>query len=383
MKMEIISILVVLLSHSVYCRCSGMNSTSLSLSLPRLYPNLYFIGVSKCGTTSVANILTQHPLVVGVGRGDAMAGESHLFDKCTAEETNARQTILLRNNLQKKNSEKILKNGILMHYTPHYMGSDSVINKIQASLKMSENPVKARYLVMLRNPVSRTSSSWWYKNHCYQKMEGPCLHYFESIAQGVVSAINLDKCHNANKISLNRMIEKMKAGESVKESTLDTCSLGILAAHTTSFYGAHIGKSLYVNQLMLWLNKISLDDIYLMIFENFIENPTREIELFLDWMGVKTYGEDGYSSKEALEILTKKQYNSHPIPEAVSSNQVRPLSKSLTTYFQLSIQQLQYLVTKNEKNLSIAEMSGNWSDYSADMLRFHLQQREERTKKGT
>jgi hypothetical protein len=73
-------------------------------------PNLYFIGVSKGGTTSMIHILTQHPLVVGVGNSAAgnSAGESHImnmkgFD--SIDQIKQEETIRLQHNLKNKNAQ--------------------------------------------------------------------------------------------------------------------------------------------------------------------------------------------------------------------------------------------------------------------------------------
>ena len=42
-------------------------------------PSLYFIGVSKCGTSTMARLLTEHPLVTGVGNQTDPWGESRLL----------------------------------------------------------------------------------------------------------------------------------------------------------------------------------------------------------------------------------------------------------------------------------------------------------------
>ena len=46
-----------------------------------LMPDLYFIGMSKCGTSTMARLLTMHPLIVGVGNHKTMWGESRFFQE--------------------------------------------------------------------------------------------------------------------------------------------------------------------------------------------------------------------------------------------------------------------------------------------------------------
>ena len=83
-----------------------LNERLGSVDRNQLMPNLYFFGVSKCGTSTMAKMLTDHPLVTAVGTENNVAGESAMMSKFPAnklDQINQVQTNRVAKHLQSKN----------------------------------------------------------------------------------------------------------------------------------------------------------------------------------------------------------------------------------------------------------------------------------------
>lgn len=97
-------------------------------------PNLYFIGVSKGGTTSMINILTRHPLIVGIGssKKGIPAGESHILKSKefeNIEEMKQEESLRLHHNLNYKHGQ------VLYLKTSSFICFDNPIYFVRMSFK--------------------------------------------------------------------------------------------------------------------------------------------------------------------------------------------------------------------------------------------------------
>jgi hypothetical protein len=141
-------------------QCKILNSTH-SICLP----NVFLIGVSKCGTTSLVNYLSQHQNIKFVKRridSHDKHMEVHRFDRKTfafslkslelADEWASSPII---------NSINSTQNFAVLHYTPHYLYAPTVPFEMKNFYSHSE---KLKFIVMLRNPVDRAVSSYCFKN---------------------------------------------------------------------------------------------------------------------------------------------------------------------------------------------------------------------------
>ena len=113
--------------------------------------NTFIIGAEKCGTTTLHNTLVQHPEIYGPG---AYMKEAHFWNggpglKSKAEYEN-RYPFLVRPKTR------------LIDSTPSYISSNGTIQKI-----FDYNP-KAKFILLLRNPVKRALSAWIMYHHAFQ-----------------------------------------------------------------------------------------------------------------------------------------------------------------------------------------------------------------------
>lgn len=350
------------------------NSTIVDqISDQALTPNLYFVGISKCGTTSLSRILNKHPLVVGVGNEDGgVFGESHIYDRGGGVDSAIKlQAERLRNQLRRKSEAEInniTQNGIIIHYTPHYAGVDAMENTIIKSVKKAGVSTKnVKYLFMIRSPASRAVSSWWYKSRCY-KIKCPRSPRLQPhIDEGFAKAAKLDNCYEQLGHNVSDLVLEVRKGAhhmslDVKK-LLDECPIDMLTTESggNSMYSAHIGKSLYAHQLMHWFASISKKQIYIMVLDNFVADPLRELQLLFNWLRLPLYGEYGYENEKKLMEIATEKHNVHPIPDELQRKEVNPKLASLTAAFEPSVKNLCMLLSDTwEGKYAPDACTGEW-----------------------
>jgi hypothetical protein len=395
-RLALIAATLILLSSALRPSSphSTLSSASLSSSssfaekkegnLSFISPNLYFVGFSKCGTTSMVRLLVDHPLLVDVGDESYHPGsESHIFDHYPRSKVNSIQTERLKERLKTKPlANEILEHGVIMHYTPNYAGLKNIEDDIVKSLKENQKTRKsAKFLFMLRNPTSRTASSWWYKNHCYKNENHHCPSFKAQVDTGIAAVHNLQSCYARHDFTLERLVNGLRYGQrnltKLEQEVLDLCPITLMAPPNTSLYGAHVGKSIYVYQLAHWFDRIPSSQIYLMFLENYAENPVREIEMFFEWLGLEAYGPSGFESPKSLYNLTQIQYNVHPIPPEIQKKEVAPYRKHLDEFYRPYVKALQTLL-RPRSSTQKTEPSGDWSELVQEVLENRLLARSQR-----
>jgi hypothetical protein len=354
-----VSRLVVLLNALVIA-----NSRSPS---EYLSANLYFAGVSKCGTTSIAETLLAHPLISAVGgnqKGVLMAGrESRLFGHFPEERVIVEQDKRIRFHLlNKTQSREIKKRGIIFHYTPNYSILPDLAQMILNSLKTLEVPNNSvRYLFALRDPVTRTQSSWWYKEHCYlSKTANACPSFSSQVEKGITAAHLLERCYESHNQSLHSLVTHIASSSASSASlaavstatsvTLRNCSNDLLIPQgANNLKVCHVGKSLYVHQLLHWYRLIPPSQIYLLYLESYQRDPVSEIESLLRWLNLPRYGVSGYRNRETLRNLTNKRYNAYPIPREVREREITgEETRRLKEFYRPSVMELRRLLLSLE-----------------------------------
>ena len=332
----------------------------------------------------MSHLLVNHPLLVDVSGDTYRPGsESHIFDRFPRSKVNAIQTERLRERLKTKPlAKEILDHGVIMHYTPNYAGLKNIEDDIVKSLKENQKTRKsAKFLLMLRNPTSRTASSWWYKNHCYKNPGHRCPSFKEQVDTGIAAVQKMQLCYVKHNFTLDRLVNGLRYGQrdltKAEQQVLDLCPITLMAPPNTSILGAHVGKSMYVYQLAHWFDRIPSSQIYLMFLENYVENPVREMEMFFEWLGVEVYGPSGFESPEALSNLTQIQYNVHPIPPEILKKEVVPYRRLLDEFYRPYVRALQMLLRPRLSSHK-SEPTGDWSELVQEVLEDRLLARNER-----
>ncbi|MFO7568735.1 MAG: sulfotransferase, partial [Smithellaceae bacterium] len=105
-------------------------------------PNLFIIGMPKCGTTALAAYLQKHPDVLM-----SVPKEPHYFDAYYEDMSFEEYT---RKNYSNFRGEKIIGEA-----TPVYLLVPWALDRL------AKHCPDAKYIALLRNPVDRAYSHWW------------------------------------------------------------------------------------------------------------------------------------------------------------------------------------------------------------------------------
>ena len=148
-------------------------------------PNVLFIGASKCGTTSMVDYLSQHPNIRFVNRRIHKKDhhrEVHRFDRNSFGY--ALKSIDL---IDEWSSSPLLDsvNTTLIHYTPHYLYAPTVPYDVKQFYPHSS---ELKFIVMLRDPVARALSSYWFQNsHLLNGADQGSIEEFMSLAAAEIN----------------------------------------------------------------------------------------------------------------------------------------------------------------------------------------------------
>ena len=140
-------------------------------------PDLYFIGVSKGGTSSMAMHLNNHHMISNIRNGGK--NEGHFFD--------TRKEMVMSNLCP--DIPSITSRPLIMDFTPNYLSVDNV-PKLLRTIYRDGVASKLRFIVALREPVSRTISSWLYKKNSHPNLPG----FAASIADGMKEGRCISSC---------------------------------------------------------------------------------------------------------------------------------------------------------------------------------------------
>jgi hypothetical protein len=142
-------------------RCKILNKTHF-----KCLPNIFFIGASKCGTTSISRLLYQTPGVHFVRRHVEQQDkhmEVHRFDRNTFPYAS---TWLETADELASSPALSDPDEPLIHYTPHYLFAPTVPFEMHDFFARRPGNLirELKFIVSLRNPVNRAMSSYWFKN---------------------------------------------------------------------------------------------------------------------------------------------------------------------------------------------------------------------------
>ena len=198
-------------------------------------PNFLCLGAQKSGTTTISDILKDHPNIYLPG-----CKEVHYFE----HEENYKKGINWYSEFFNYDTSENIK--IIGEITPDYMAYNYVLNRIVEALGTN-----IKILIVLRNPVDRAYSQF---NHHVR------LHVEKE--RNFISAIS--------KESINSNI-------SYRESW-----------HTPAYY---LSKGLYYNQVKRCFEVFSRQNIHIALFEDlFIEKDKNEFKALYEFLGIPYIG---------------------------------------------------------------------------------------------
>jgi hypothetical protein len=338
-------------------------------------PDFMFIGASKAGSSSLAYYIRQHPMVRNMIKWD-IGQESHLWDRTERNRGFEYTPEVLKNVLDSAvtaspgwdPSFEDKRHGLrplVMEYTPNYVASDDVPAIIKKALPHSD---KLRFIMVLREPTKRTISSWLAKKikHSKKQMALEVTELNETLSVGMIQSMCISHC--VNSLSLDRPLSdcSFKNCRRRNDNSLGTNG-GLLAL-------AHVAKSLYVYQLMVWFSLFPRENFYILTLEAFAKNPVGELEKILDFLGLPLYDpqgkfEFGWPNRSA--VLNELQWLKNWSPKGTRFEQdVTPaVKKSLNDFFEPHNRLLDELLAGNPPTSYSKGKTKSHTERSEDGLR--------------
>jgi len=286
-------------------------------------PTAYFIGASKCATTSFALAFKEHPFMRGVAWGHesealshgAPCPSSHMVNSvkahmsCTSDGANVGGL-----EVKLSNSKRLYANGTsndkgTLPLTYFYKPDALFYPHAARNLALAESkypkvgypypPKTSRFLVMLREPIGRTFSSWSFKVESGGGKE--TRPWVESVRHGLGVLAS----------TLNCLDRETKKGSSVGLALENMCAATHFDPRSSYFH--HVMKSVYSLQFEVWFKRFSKSQFHILFMEDFIRDPVENLEVTLDFFGVPMVDEGkgkwGYPSRKVAEKVVRTVKN--------------------------------------------------------------------------
>jgi hypothetical protein len=221
-------------------------------------PDFLIIGAQKSGTTSLYDLLSQHPHVER-----AALKELNYFDRYFEKGIEWYRSQFP---LPKPNEERKLITG---EATPDYLFYPD------AAKRAAQVVPQARLIVLLRNPVDRAYS-----------------HYHHQIRKGR-ETLSFEEAIEAEQARLRGEIDKMP------EDELPTSS------NRKRFL--YLSRGLYVDQLLRWSEFFAKDQMLVLKSEDFYKNTLQTLKVIQDYLGLP----DWKPEPSVLQMSPKRQ-NRYP-----------------------------------------------------------------------
>eukprot|EP01031_Cornospumella_fuschlensis_P031664 gene31664-38267_t len=178
-------------------RCKVHNSTHY-----RCLPNVFIVGSSKAGTTSLVLYLSElsnvHFANRVVGSAINLDEEIHRFDRASYPYSS--KAVELAHEWA---SSPLVTDpsAVVIHYTPQYLYSPNVPFEIHNFVKLvlhkaSVNNYDVKFVMLLRDPVDRAMSSYWFKNsHIFHGQDkGSVEDMVQSFIKEMEKRKNYERC---------------------------------------------------------------------------------------------------------------------------------------------------------------------------------------------
>ena len=283
------------------------------------YPDVIYIGTSKSGTTSMAAHLSFHPLVQNIlskkESANRKSKEGHFWETENTGRagfrTNNSVTDVAKWINYTKNEILELQEGfdiletrpVLIEYSPNYFVLDHVPEVLRSEFKY-----KLKFVVSLRDPISRAISSWKFKaseglrlgeaRRKKHETDWPDDFFNVTMKLGMDQAKCVSDCYEKTKdmtkcsITMCRaMNDKRGDGRNGKYS-----------------YYAHVVKSLYAYQFLMWFAYFPKSNFFVFTIEQYRKNPIGVTEALLNFFGLPLYdptAKQGFKDKATLiEVLS-------------------------------------------------------------------------------
>jgi hypothetical protein len=237
----------------------------------------------------------------------------------------------------------------VLHYTPHYLYDPVVPRRVKYFYPHADD---MRFIVMLREPVERAVSSYWFKHSARFSAsgvdQGSAEHFrnasyielgsrmrFDACVRerriqwcvpGGSDGASSDVCRNSSDGELSPVHGSGGASDAERAFALKAKALEEDATRCehhlwpTTPGLRHLDKGMYAEQLERWLAVFPLENFLFVCQENFASESRYELRRVLRWLGVlgtdvgisahSSVGEDplGYTDGSHLEELLRQRW---------------------------------------------------------------------------
>jgi hypothetical protein len=231
-----------------YPRCRHLNATHF-----KCLPNVFFIGASKCGTTTLIEYLDQLPGIALANRHITVRDhhrEVHRFDRNTY--AYAWKFLELA---EEWASAPIVSDPstAVVHYTPHYLYAPTVPYDLRAFYP-EDGPHPPKFIVLLRDPVARALSSYWFSQSRLfgDKLDRGSMSEFVALAHGETrSRERFDAC-----IASQQQQQQQPSSELQEPPQIPIAVSACFGEQLRSarLGGRHVDKGVYADQLERWFS---------------------------------------------------------------------------------------------------------------------------------
>jgi hypothetical protein len=174
---------------------------------------------------------------------------------------------------------------------------------------------------MLRDPVARAVSSFWFK-----KVRGADTRTFETaMRDGMRYRRNMEACQAA--VAANHPSAVAGAeGEAAsaafdrlqpfaQREVLDECFFNrtetVDPESQGGLFSAHVDKGVYVDQLKRWFGLFDTKQFFVYSLEEYMADEVGTYQRQCDFLGLEAVGERGFRSAEELKMVLAHKYNTN------------------------------------------------------------------------
>jgi Sulfotransferase domain len=277
-------------------RCRSVNASSYVC-----LPNIFLIGASKCGTTSLMDYLTQHPMIAHVRRRIQKIDEHrevHRFDRKNYGW--ASRTIEQADEWASSPVVSDPRTAVI-HYTPHYLYAPSVPYEMRL---FYPKPDDLKFIVVLREPVERALSSYWFRNsHIFYGQDRGTIDEFILLANGEIeSRKQYDDCMLKREgfvidSGLNDITDARKS--EARKNNLRALKFCFGSFYRDKVLGSrHVDKGIYYDQIQRWYDNFPKRNFYFLLLSKFQKDPAVEYAKLLGFIFHDTSDADGEKASD-------------------------------------------------------------------------------------
>ncbi|CAN0193841.1 unnamed protein product [Scytosiphon promiscuus] len=263
----------------------------------RCYPAVFFFGTSKCGTTSLARWLDNHPSTRWVSNPrrpkqveETGVKEAHVFDDYPKGDRAHEQGIL--HGKLSITAPKAQPSDVVIDYTPHYLAVAETPHRIADMYGGRNSGLK--FIVTLREPASRAISSWEFKNE-FNPKKGR-----QEESRSLATTVK-DGMHRASKLDACLSLAKTQGFEP-RQRDLKFCNPRSFLE--SPLYVSHVGKSMYAIQLERWFDLFGPENFKVVFTDDMAVDPVGVLRDVLEFLGLELTSDD-----ESKGLPDMKQWN--------------------------------------------------------------------------